>query len=174
MILDFLDVVMDMYCEPMPYMCGSNAQFAAFFIDQSLGNHITSSLALYSLLGEIFLTTQRLFLIREVKILKNVTVRTVGPILSSISFVFYLPYWFAYDFVTTGNVYVFKNQTYVERSLALNDFGNSMTGKWLLSTLSIFRILLVIVVLFAVNVVSVFSFRNYFSKKARLSTRRGL
>jgi hypothetical protein len=168
MCLLLLNRVMDMYCEPMPFMCGSNAQLFAFITDQLIMNYLTSCMAIYSILCEIFLTVQRMFLIKNKFLLKNVTVRTVGPIFGITSLIYYSPYWFAYDFVTTNKVYVYRNQTYLEWNLVANDFGNSDAGKWLLSALGIFRMLLVLVVLLVLNIVSAVVFRNHFSKRAML------
>jgi hypothetical protein len=168
MVLNLVNTAIDVYCEPAPYMCGSRAQLAAFIMDQLSSNYLTSCLALYSILGEIFLSTQRLFIIQNSRILKGLTVKTVGPALTIISLVYYLPYWFAYDFVKTGNVFFYRNQTYVEYSLVANDFANSLIGNWFLSALSIVRMLLVSVVLFIINIISVFYFRKYFSERTKL------
>jgi hypothetical protein len=168
MCLLLLNRVMDMYCEPMPFMCGSNAQLFAFITDQLVNNYLTSSMAIYSILCEIFLTLQRTLLIKNNTLLKNVTVKTVGPIFGIVSLIYYSPYVFAYDFVTTNKVYEYRNQTYVEWNLVANDFGISAAGSWLLSALSIFRTILVLVVLLGLNIVSTVLFRNHFSKRAML------
>jgi hypothetical protein len=168
MCLLLLNALMSMYCEPMPFMCGSNAQLFAFITDQLIMNYLTSSMALYSILCEIFLTVQRMLLLKNITLLKNVTVRTAGPVFGIISLVYYSPYWFAYDFVTTDNVYVYRNQTYVEWNLVANDFGKSAAYSWLLSALSIFRMILVLVVLLVLNIVSVIFFRKHFSRRVTL------
>jgi hypothetical protein len=80
MILCFLNAVIDIYCEPMPFMCGSKVQLFSFIIDQLVNNYLTSCMALYSILCEIFLTLQRIFLIRNISSLKHITVRIVGPV----------------------------------------------------------------------------------------------
>jgi hypothetical protein len=169
MIMTFVVYILDTFCEPMPYMCGSTTQLWAFVIDQLFNNFLTSDVAVYSILSEIFLTIQRLLLLKNIRVIKDVTVKTTGPILGIISLLYYSPYWFAYDFVTTGNVYVYRNATYVEWNLVITDFATSPAGSWFLSSLSIFRMILVMVVMLAINIASIFAFRKYFSKKVHLT-----
>jgi hypothetical protein len=168
MSLHFFNTLMDMYCKPMPFMCGSNVQQFSFIANQLIFNYLTSCMALYSILSEIFLTVQRMLLLKNNFVLKNVTVRIVGPVCGAISLIYYSPYWFAYDFITTGNVYVYRNQTFVEWNLVENDFGSSVAGSWLLSALSIIRMVLVLVVLLVLNIISTVRFRNHFSRRVTL------
>jgi hypothetical protein len=169
MIMEFIHAYLDIYCGPKPFMCGSDGQLAALAFDQYIDNYLTSCMAVYSILSEIFLTTQRLFLLQHSNFLKDVKVKIICPIMAVISLIYYTPYFFAFDFVTTDNVYLYKNRTYVEWNLVLNEFGQSPVGSWLLSSLSILRLLLVSVVLLALNIVSVIAFRKYFSKKMHLT-----
>jgi hypothetical protein len=176
MLLDLINLFMDIYCEPMPFMCGNggiNGQYISFFLDQLLGNYLTSCLALYSILAEIFLITQRLFHITDLRGLRGLTARHVSPVIAVISLIYYLSFWFCYAFKATGQIFVYKNHTYVEYNLELTRFGETSAGTWLLSALNIVRMALVIVVLFFLNMLSVVYFQKFLKKKSNLTGKSG-
>jgi hypothetical protein len=126
-------------------------------------------MAVYSILCEIFLTTQRMFMLMKNKLLKDLTIKTVGPVAGALAFLWYAAYWFCYEWITTGRVFSYRNQSYVEWSLVLNSFSKSSSGVWLLSGINFSRMALALILLIA-NIFAIIAFRSYFSKKENLTT----
>jgi hypothetical protein len=165
-LLIIINNVLDVQCQPVPYLCRSFAQFISFLNDQFSINYLTSCLAVFSILSEIFLTTQRLFLIKNYKYLRSLTWKHVAPVIGLISLIYYSPYWFSYGMTTTGLVYSYKGENYTEWTLDKTEFGKTQASFWLLSSLSIVRTLLVMIVLSSLNVASIIVFRAYIKKKS--------
>ena len=148
-------------CGSYTFICGSYTQYIALINERIIADFLSSCLAIYSISSEIFLTVQRIFIIRNINFLKDLTVKKVGPIIASISAIYYLPTWFFYGTKESGVVYTFKNQTYIEYVRYSTDFGKSVTGTYLGLVMQIGRIVLVLGVLLVLNIVSIIFFHKY-------------
>jgi hypothetical protein len=166
MVQVVVGIFLEVECLPAPYLCGGDyAQYFASWFYQASANYLTSCLAIFSILSEIFLTIQRLFLIKKLNHLKSLTWRHVSPGIAVISLLYYAPVWFSFTVVPTEVVYSYKGQNYTEWSLASTDIGNTVASSAILTSLQVFRTFLVMVVLLALNIASVFAFQKYMSKK---------
>lgn len=165
------DILLLSYCGQMPLLCGSTTQFGVLIYDYIIAYGITSYCAMFSILGEIFLTIQRLFIILNKSWLKNWTVTYVGPVILAFCIVFYIPYWFILRVQDTGIVYYYKGQYYDSYRLLKTTFGNSYAGAVLLNFVSIVRIVLVLVIMSVLNMITIYVFRKYMNKKALLTKR---
>jgi hypothetical protein len=168
MTLLILQLFLDASCTPTPFISSSSAQYITLFLRQLINNCITSSLVLFSILSEIFLSAQRLFLIRGMPFLKNLTVKHVGPILGVISLIYYLPSWFTDNVKPNGIIYSYKGENYTAYTLGMTEFGETSASTWLGTVLDFFRMFLVNIVLLIVNIISIISFRKYMANKSNL------
>jgi hypothetical protein len=155
---------LDVNCRPKPFLCGSDAQYFTHLMDWLLYHSFTSCIAIFSILSEIFLSTQRLLMIRGLNCLKSWNVKHVGPVLATVSLLYYLPVWFSYEIKATDLAYVYKNQTFREFDLPMSD------AEWLLSSLSIIRIFMVMIVLLSLNILSIIAFNRYLKSKSNLKS----
>jgi hypothetical protein len=154
-------------CEVYPFVCGSTAQYVSLISEILINNYLTSCLAIFSIIYEVFLTLQRLFLIRNINHLKHVTVRQVTSVLALIAAIYYIPALFTNQIILTGNVYVYRNATFIERTLVNTEFAT--TGKPLFIALQVIRMLLVTVILFTLNVITAWSFHQFMRKRVELT-----
>jgi hypothetical protein len=172
--LGLFSFVIDINCQPMPFMCGSSVQYFTYLFDYLYTYYLSNCLSLFSILAEIFLTTERLLLIRNSKKSNKYSVKIVSSVLAFISLVVYLPSLFCYNLIFTGVAYLYRNVYYVEYFLAPSDFSYTTAGTWLMSSLNFVRISLVMVVLSILNVICVVSFQRYFTQrieKVHIATR---
>jgi hypothetical protein len=171
--LGLFSFVIDINCQPMPFMCGSSVQYFTYLFDYLYTYYLSNCLSLFSILAEIFLTTERILKIRNSNLFKNITVKTVILALTILSAVFYIPMFISFNLITTGKFYLYKNDIYVEYNLARSDFGISKTGSWLMSSQGIIRAFLVMIVLLVLNVVCILSFQSLVYEKANVSVKPG-
>jgi hypothetical protein len=171
-IVDFCYMTLTLYdfsftikCKPSPILCGEQSQISAYMTSYVVNKYLTSCLAIFNIMMEIYLSVNRLLLIRNITLIKDVTVRTVGPIFGSLALIYYLPSLFANRLEKTGIVYVYRNQTFVDYALVLTEFGSSPVGQWVTSAIQILRIVLVVLVIFPINIVSIFLFQKYLIQK---------
>jgi hypothetical protein len=175
-LVDFCYMTLVMYngtvaakCDQSPILCGEQGQIAGYMGILIVNNYFNSCLAIFNIMMEIYLSVNRLLLIQNITLIKDVTVRTVGPIFGSLALIYYLPSLFANRLDKTGKVYVYRNQTFVDYALVLTEFGSSPVGQWVTSAIQILRIVLVVLVIFPINIVSIFLFQKYLSRKMTMT-----
>jgi hypothetical protein len=170
MFLSIFQIVMVSVCGLNPVICGSTGQFIAQFLYSLVVQFATGICALFSITSEIFLTSQRLCMLCQVKFIKNWTYKTVAPILLIFSVLFNVPFFFLFENKKSPNVYVYKGENYQQWLWESTTFNLTTSGFVLATFLSFFRSLLVVVVLLSLNIVSIIVFRKYMTKKSNLTS----
>ena len=139
-------------------------------------NYIGRSMAVLSTLIEIFISFQRLMLIKNIRFLKDVSVIKVLVVLTIISLIYYLPAFFSAKIGQSLYPLVFfPNSTQIDFSRSklvyvsvFTDFGNSHLGKILLATITIVRMFFATFVLLLINILSALEFKERIKKKLRM------
>jgi hypothetical protein len=156
-------------CGETHAICGAPHQRTSQYMYILLMNYVTSCLAIYSVCTEIFLTVQRLNMIRKVRFLADLKIAKVGPFIGFFSIVFYLPVWLLEEVKPIGTVfYVDLNQSYTEYGIVRTPFGETEFGKSLWHVMSGFRMFLTVTVLTVLNVITIVSFRSFLAKKSKI------
>ena len=145
-------------------------------------NYILRSLAILTTLIEIFISFQRLMLIKNKPFLKDVSVVKVLVVLTIISLLFYLPAFFTAKISSTYSPLVFlPNSTQIDftRSKliyfgAYTDFGTSRLSKIIMVALTIIRICLSTIVLLLINILSALEFQKRIQKKLNMAQKTNL
>jgi hypothetical protein len=150
-------------CNPSS-KCSSEANYASHFMTLAISDYLTSCLAIFGIVFEIFLTIDRILIIKNKKWLKNLKMRYPLIILIAFSLLFYLPVVFLKHIVAVTS----ENKP-LNYKLTLTDYGSSKIGRLLPIILYSIRIGLVTIVLLALNITSIFIFRSYFNKKKNVS-----
>jgi hypothetical protein len=87
-------------------LCGEKGQLSSYMSLIIVDDYLSSCLAIFNIMMEVYLSVNRLLLIKKVNLIKDVTVRTVGPICGSLALIYYLPSLFANQVDKTGKVCV--------------------------------------------------------------------
>jgi hypothetical protein len=175
-ILDMVYLVLAVFayvymkcCGQSPVMCGSSHQYTSQYAFVLLMDYFTSCLAVYSVCTEIFLTVQRLYMIRKIRYLADLTIVKVGPAIAFVSLVFYAPVWFLEEVRTIGVVlYVPENRTYTAYGIEKTKFGQTRLGESFWYVMSGMRMFLAVIVLTVLNVITIVSFRSFLVKKSKI------
>ena len=127
-----------------------------------LGAFLTSVLALFSILIEIFLSFQRYTILINRPFMVNTRLSLILSVLLIISFFVHIP-------TVTNNCIILldaSTQTYMFTSTS---FGRTDAGKILKAVSNWSRVLLTLVVLTVLSIMTAVKSRDYFNKKANLS-----
>lgn len=145
--------------------CAPNTKYAVLLLHIVCFEYTTSCLAIMNIFIELYMTVQRLSMVKNKKFMESISFRKIIIFLTIISFVYYSPVLF----LTKIDTIYIKNSTMPQDySLKLSSFGNSSIGRLIPTVLSLIRIFLVTVVLFVLNVITIISFKKYFAKKTVL------
>jgi hypothetical protein len=146
-------------------MCGTDWDYVNLLIYIVFSEFLTSALALFNILLEIFLTVQRIFQISFNKSrLHKLSVFKTCLILFSISLVYYSP-TLAMNRIDT--VYR-ENGTRRAYVLSKTPFSKTNLGVALVTGMTVCRIALVTVVLTIVNIVAMIKFNAFLHRKSKL------
>ena len=158
--------------------CTGNLQtrFGQVYVKWIL-NYSSRVLAVYNIQNEMFISFQRLMLIKNKKFFRDTSVALILTVLFVVSVFYYLPLLFMNEIVQTYSPLVhLHNSTQIDldKSSAiyvtvLTSFGSGLAGKVVTAILTIIRILFATVFLFLVNGVSAFEFRKHIIKKRNIS-----
>lgn len=173
MFLSFIGQAANLGCQSVPMLCGSRSQYIVAIMDWIIARYSTSCLAVFSILSEIYLTIDRLLMIQNIRTLRGLTFKHVGPILICTSLIYYSPVWFTFQVVASGRVFVYRNQTYPEYVLTKSAIGKSDAGTVLSTALNFIRLSLVVIVLLILNLITVICFARYINRKKSLLIRSG-
>jgi hypothetical protein len=140
-------------------MCGRSAYHSFFIVFIILDEFLSSALALFSILADIFITIQRIYLMSNSEsFVMSLRARTVCFVLLMVSLSAYAPTLFMYE--------VSQSQSIVK--LVRSKFGQSNLGLSILSALGLARVLLSSVVLLVLNLFTVFKLKAHLREKMRL------
>jgi hypothetical protein len=146
-------------CSPYLYL----AHLLSFII---ISEYLTSCLAFFNILLEIFLTVERMCLISNIKIYRYVSVKKICLILLVISLAFYTPVLFINRITSSYSTSAGRFNYKLIRTV----FGKTTYAKWISIGLNSTRIALVLVVLLILNIIAILKFNAYFERKARLKS----
>lgn len=145
------------------YAIDSNSIIAALY-SIAIDNYLTSCLAVYSVLIELFLSIDRLLILSNRLMLVNVSLRHAIICIALISLLFYLPVLFLQRIELTGD-----NED--GSILVTTSFGQTDFGKIIPTLLTVVRLFLILVCLFSINIVTLVKFKRYVSKKTKIVNR---
>lgn len=154
--------------------CGSicdnirGLHFLTHFYRIYLDDYLTSSLAINNILIEIFLSTQRFFIISNKKCLQSISSIRIILIVFCFSLLFYSPVLFLKRIVSIDQHNSSFNSTTNGYKLEYTEFGNSSIGRALPLILSSIRFILASVILFLINLFTLIKFRKHVNKKSNL------
>jgi hypothetical protein len=124
-----------------------------------ISSYLTSAMALFDILLEIYLTLDRLFVIMNKKFpFKCSTTMSLIASLATFSLIFYSPILFLNRIAIIQNEEKYSILEYTE-------FGKSKLGKSVPIILSLFRFFLVSIVLLILNVITIVEFKFFHTKK---------
>lgn len=154
-------------------ICEVTSSYANKFFQLYFTDYLTSSLAIYSIFVEIYLSLQRLFIISNKKTLQNLSHKIVLSILFVLSLLFYMPNIFLKNIVSVErgvsiqsiDVNVSYSNKTVSFSLTTSIFGKSIYGKIIPVILTSIRIFLSIIVLSLINILTAIKFKKHFNRK---------
>jgi hypothetical protein len=134
--------------------------------------YLTSSLAVFNIIMEIFLTLQRIsHILNKCLFFKNAQFKIVVSVILIISLLIYSPVLFIRHIKTiqlsekNENTSVFTKFSF---RLEKSSFGKSTIAVFMINSVSITRIILVMVVLLVLNIILVFKLKDYLLKKPTL------
>jgi hypothetical protein len=138
--------------------CGGPSISIYFYVlFMFLDEYLTSCLALFGILMEIYLTIQRILVITNSRsCLARCPIRYMCSSIAALSFLIYSPYLAMYE--VQGH--------YIRSS----EFGQSNAAVTIRTVIGLLRIFLVLFVLFVLNIVTIFKLKAYLLAKSRLST----
>lgn len=169
-LLPIPEAVFTNWCQLAP-MCGSYVQMVAFYYIYIEAVYLTSCCAMFSILADIFLSLQRIFMLNNKPYLKNVSVNKSASAFLIFSVAYYMIQCSFFYVGPTGYVYIYRGQSYTGYYLILTEFSQTRFGTGLYIALSVFRIFLVIVLMSILNVITIFYFRVFVKRKANLVKR---
>lgn len=164
LVLALPTILLNIMCEASPLLCGSYAQYVQKAYTLWISDFIASSLALYAILNEMFLSLQRLLILRKNMIVKNWKVWHVGPVMMLISLLVYMPIMLVKQVQQIGFVEFngIKYPSYLTVSVS------SLTA--VVNGIQAFiRALLVTVGMTVINVATLYNFRLFIKKKSQIS-----
>lgn len=148
------------YCDE----CTLNKSYGTQVFKIIVNNYISSSLAVFSNLVEIYLSMQRYFILTNKNNLQTISYKLVLFILFIVAALYYVNVLFCYDIIKYE--YVYEDQVlFTHHSTALSNYSRSDFGKAITLTFVTMRIVLSTVVLPSINVVNLYLFRKIFKKK---------
>ena len=162
------------------FKCGSQCDLDKSFTAQVYGyifvDYITSVLAIFNILIEVFLSMQRYLMIVNKKYkMFNLSTNKTLLIILFISLVYYLPIFFSKTIFQKEEKtdHYLSNQTVEETNrtvytLEANEFGKSYLGKSIIVTLAVIRNLVLLNMIIVFSVLTLYEFRRYLVKKARM------
>jgi hypothetical protein len=151
-----------------PNECSPYLYLANLILFIAASEYLTSCMALFNILLEIFLTMQRIFLISNTRIYRNASVKKVCSILLLTSLAFYSPVLFIYN-ITSSYTKNANGSQEISFKRVRTEFGKTYYAKWTLIVLNSTRVALVMVVLLVLNVTAIVKFNVYFEQKAQLN-----
>jgi hypothetical protein len=130
--------------------------------------YITSCLAIFNIMIEIYLTIDRLLMVCNSHWLKKIKTKIMIEVIGGIAIFYYLPVFFLWTVVEEVYIVQETGQIASIYSQLPSPFGDSAAGKSIPITLSFIRVFNVTIVLLTLNVINIIKFRSYFAKKSNI------
>jgi hypothetical protein len=135
-----------------------------------ISEYLTSSLAFFNIILELFLTGQRIVIISNNvdSCLKTAKFKHVFALLASVSLAVYAPTLFMNSISAAMVEDTSKNLVYLDYRLVKTEFSLTKTAAAYVTTMNIARMVLVTCVLFILNIIASIKFRAFLKKKFHL------
>lgn len=150
-------------CDPTPIRCGSDSQFISKVVSIWITAFLNPTFAFYSILNEIFLSVQRLFILRKKLFMKDLKVWYVAPVLYLISVLYYMPVLLTQSVKQAGPVSS-NGMVYHAYTVALAPNAASIVGM----VQALIRALLVTVGMTGLNACTIYNFRAFIKQKSKI------
>lgn len=141
-------------CMASPLVCGSDAQKVTSWFYYATFFYLGSSLSLFSTLLEIFLSVQRITIMMNIRFFRQLKFDLIVGIVTFICLIYNIPILLGFTVVTTGRIFSYRDQLYIEYGVRQTDFGRT-SGIVLLNLISIGRIILVLIVMLVLNIITI-------------------
>lgn len=166
--------IMSIACGNNSSRCGQEAHFSLVLLYLIISEYLTSSLAFFNILVEIFLSIERLLLISGVKnLLDKSKTLLMSSILLIVSLLVYSPILFM-NYVKDVKVPLASNHSTNQTTSFRTDyapmkteFGRSSLAMSIITALTLIRILLATLVLIILNSAVIIVLRFYFNKAVK-------
>jgi hypothetical protein len=162
-------IIMSIGWTDCPNGCSPYLYLANLILYIVVSEYLTSCMALFNILLEIFLTLQRIFIISNMQICRNASVKKVCVTFVFISLVFYSPVLFIDHIISTSGAD--GNNQSINFKRVRTEFGKTTYAMWTLIGLNFTRAALVTVVLLIINIVAIVKFNAYLERKAQLTSK---
>lgn len=141
--------------------CSPNSQYLRCLLHIIIEDYFTSCLFMINILIELLQSFKRLFVISNKKNFQHFSMSSAMIAIFLISFTFYSPVIFLnrIGYANTTNEYIVEP----------TDFGHTKFGRLIPFFLSLIRLVLATLILFAINILTFVRFRKYFNRKSFLN-----
>jgi hypothetical protein len=164
--LGFIWQLLGKFCNDISGRCGEIGQYVTIAYTIAFPIYWMSSMALFNIFMEIFLTFDRLFMIlNKPSIVKKFNFPLLVSVLAIFCTLYYLPLCFLNYIVGKWS----PSLNRVEYKMMPTLFGLSDAGKIVPTVLSTIRLVLIFCILFILNIVTILLFNAYQSKKKNLT-----
>lgn len=145
-------------------------RFVFLIVHIAIMEYLTSCMAIFNLLIQIYLTLQRIFLVLNKSYLQNTNTLLPILIISFVSLMYYVPILFIQKVATNTMTLANETSSQIEKiSIVPTKFGSTELGKSVRIILSSGRIFLATILLSVVNIVCYFVYRRFLAKKSILT-----
>jgi hypothetical protein len=134
-----------------------------------IDEYLTSCMAVFNLLIQIFLSLQRIFLVLNKSYLQNISLIKSILILASISLIFYSPILTIQRIELSHPNATSNAHMPLLYSIVHTHFGETAFGQSVPTVLSSLRIFLATILLSIVNIINFIAFKRYFEKRKKLT-----
>jgi hypothetical protein len=156
-------------CQPSSTACGLATQCVALFVDIGFNDWLTSCIAIFIILTELFLSLERLFVVMNRTLISVSKIKYFYMCMGVLSLAYYAPVLFLKRIVqhsttetSCGLSVSNSTNSTLQFEYELTAFGRSQAGKLVIIVLSSIRFLLATIVLLALNLFTMYKL-NYFS-----------
>lgn len=155
-IADLIYLAFSLIWPAFHYAIQSNTIISALY-SIAIDDYLTSCLAIYSVLVELFLSVDRLLILSNQTMLVNIKLNYLIAGLILIALIMYLPV------LLLKRIDCNDSRVLVATSLGQTEFGIIIP-----TILSVIRVFLVVVCLFLINLVTLVKFKQYLGKKSHM------
>jgi hypothetical protein len=152
------------YCDLCPILKTYSTQFYNIIVD----SYLTSCLAIFSILVELFLSVERLLILSNKPYCQKISYIKSLFILAVISFVYYTPVLFLYKITPITNI---SNDTqeldFIPYKLESSDFGTTKIGMLTPAILHSIRIVIAVGFVSIINIFTAILFKKRFEKRLK-------
>jgi hypothetical protein len=156
-------------CQASSTLCGEATQNFVLEYNLAISDFLSSSMAIFAIILEIFLSIQRFFMLLNKNSLQKSNPYIVSLVIGIVSIIYYFPLLFNKEIV---RITVLLNDTEViEHRLVLTSLGKSNAGKILPAVMSLMRMVLSGCVLLIVNILNIIVYIKYVKQNNKIANK---